>query len=238
MAAAALLRSVASKMARAPPMHSRPLLARGLHGGARFELGGSLPQPPNSNEQLRGSRFVFGAAAAAGLRPFTTKFARPLPTPHHGLFLERGLHSRTSPNSGVFGSTPPPPPPNSKTDMRTTLNKAGIGFACVTLLVIMIYMYARLLPALDGLRDKFEALSRERSNLKHILTHAIEAMELLAEGGETGNGMVGNIDEAHRHFKELEDAIKDMEAEIPDDLQAEMAKLKIALEKVRSQRKV
>ncbi|CAN6295807.1 unnamed protein product [Urochloa humidicola] len=51
MAAAALLRSVASKIARAPQTHHRPLLARGFHGGARS--GNSLPSPPTSNEDFR-----------------------------------------------------------------------------------------------------------------------------------------------------------------------------------------
>jgi len=51
MAAVALLRSVASKMARAPPMHRRPLLARGLHAGARSEAAASgYTLPPASNE--------------------------------------------------------------------------------------------------------------------------------------------------------------------------------------------
>jgi len=51
MAAVALLRSVASEMARAPPMHHRPLLARGLHAGARSEAGASgYTLPPASNE--------------------------------------------------------------------------------------------------------------------------------------------------------------------------------------------
>jgi hypothetical protein len=39
--AAGLLLSVASKMARAgaAPTHNRPVLARGLHGGAPLDLG-------------------------------------------------------------------------------------------------------------------------------------------------------------------------------------------------------
>ncbi|CAL4947343.1 unnamed protein product [Urochloa decumbens] len=239
MAAVALLRSVASKITRAPPTLNRPLLARGLHGGARLGLRGSLPQPPTSSE----SRFVLGAAPAAGLRSLTAT----LPTPHHRLLHERGLRSRSrrSPNSGVFGSTPPP---NSRTDIiRTTITKATNGFVAVTLLVVVIYMYGRLLPALDRLGDKFDALKREKSNLIDILTQAIEAMELLLPEvndkepvGETGKGVVDNLEEAHRHFKELEAAIKNIEAEIPElkDLQAKITKLKTELESVHSKRKV
>lgn len=37
--AAGLLLYVASKMARAAPTHNRPVLARGLHGGAPLDLG-------------------------------------------------------------------------------------------------------------------------------------------------------------------------------------------------------
>ncbi|CAO2178179.1 unnamed protein product [Urochloa humidicola] len=112
-------------------------------------------------------------------------------------------------------------------------------------------MYDRMLPALDSLGVKFEALSRDRSNLIDMLTQAIEAMELLPvcvqhgcdnkePVGETGKGMVDNLEEAHRHFKELEAAIKDREAEIPEikNLQSKVTKLKIALESVRSERKV
>ncbi|CAN6295806.1 unnamed protein product [Urochloa humidicola] len=67
MAAAALLRSVASKIARAPQTHHRPLLARGFHGGARS--GNSLPSPPTSNE-------VCTCTASLQSLDFRTTFAK------------------------------------------------------------------------------------------------------------------------------------------------------------------
>ncbi|KAG2662363.1 hypothetical protein PVAP13_1KG524808 [Panicum virgatum] len=79
MAAVALLRSVASKMARAPPMHRRPLLARGLHAGARSEAAASgYALPPASNEQAR-------------LRSVLTKLARA-PPPRHRLLPRRAAY--------------------------------------------------------------------------------------------------------------------------------------------------
>ncbi|CAO1946058.1 unnamed protein product [Urochloa humidicola] len=64
-------------------------------------------------------------------------------------------------------------------DIRTALTKITNGFVYATLLITVIYMYGRMLPALDSLGDKFKALSRQRSNLIDMLTQAIEAMELL-----------------------------------------------------------
>ncbi|CAN6295804.1 unnamed protein product [Urochloa humidicola] len=190
MAAAALLRSVASKIARAPQTHHRPLLARGFHGGARS--GNSLPSPPTSNEQGRGHRFVVRMAAASSLRSLATKLAVQPPPPHHRLLHQRGLHSRTSPNSGASGYTPEPSSKMDfrttfakafdtilcfRQDFRTTFAKAATGVVNVTLFGSVIYVCGRLVHVLYKLGDKLEARSRERLKVNGILTETVEAIE-------------------------------------------------------------
>jgi hypothetical protein len=106
-AAAALLRSVARKLARAPP-HPRPLLARGLRESARSGPGSSLPSL--TSDQIQQRRFITGMAGTAAWIPSpATKVAVAraprAPQPHHRLLHERGLHSRVFPNhSGASNS--------------------------------------------------------------------------------------------------------------------------------------
>ncbi|CAN6295805.1 unnamed protein product [Urochloa humidicola] len=253
MAAAALLRSVASKIARAPQTHHRPLLARGFHGGARS--GNSLPSPPTSNEQGRGHRFVVRMAAASSLRSLATKLAVQPPPPHHRLLHQRGLHSRTSPNSGASGYTPEP---SSKMDFRTTFAKAATGVVNVTLFGSVIYVCGRLVHVLYKLGDKLEARSRERLKVNGILTETVEAiehilsedlstttisedqsMQSLGHGKQPGKERVSGLEKAHGHL-ELEAAVNILQAEIDElkNLTAEISKRRIELESARSEGKV
>ncbi|CAL4989903.1 unnamed protein product [Urochloa decumbens] len=254
MAAAALLRSVAKKIARAP---LRPLLARGFHGGARSGPGCSLP-PPTSNE---GGRFVVAAAAApaglrsaAGLPSLATKMA-PAPPPHHRLLHERGLYSRSSPNAGgSSGSTPPPAIKDLQ--IRLSLARAAVGVAGITLSGTLVYMYFWLLPELE---DHYRrcAIKKQESELIHLLAEDAPANASLCKERQGPNqpnvatvketseedeavkaysvmkGLGAGMKDFQADVKELEAGIKDLQA----DIQANIAGLKIASEWTRSKGK-
>ena len=199
MAAAALLRSVASKMTRAAaPVHHRSLVARGrgLHGGARSG-------PPATYYSLHSNQVqvLYVVLPSIGEVWFETLtsyycphylFTIAIDVIQQGTVWNRGLHSRASPD--LIPSTPPKVLPlfnylfhlrNPATAIihficvslssfiqvlhTTALAKATAGLAYVTLFGTAIYLHFWTKPAQEKAIAMIDSLYKQRSDLINTL---------------------------------------------------------------------
>ncbi|XP_066338930.1 uncharacterized protein [Miscanthus floridulus] len=233
MAAAALLRSVASKMlsrAAAAPTHHRSLVARGLHGGAR--------SGPPATYSLHSNQVQQGTADVVHNQVW------------YRLVHGRGLHSRTCTSPDLIPSTPP------KVLHTTALAKARAGVAYTALFGTLIYLHFWAKPAQEEAIAMFETLYKQRSDLINSLQAIIHAQrEMLVKLQNThvssvshqtpsvlASGHVDATDQGTGAIDKLgkEEAVKMMhsQANHVKELEAEIAELKIALDSAPSQGKV
>ncbi|CAN6341706.1 unnamed protein product [Urochloa humidicola] len=141
---------------------------------------------------------------------------------HDRILHQRGLHN--SINSGVSGSTPP----INRIDLHTARSKIRAGAACVIIFGSMVYMYISVFPRLEA-----ELAARKISKLNDAFAN--EALEILLAERASANTPDAQIMQSSGHGKQSEGEIgKGTSRTRLDYLEAEITKLKIALEAGRS----